>query len=89
VGIIGCECGGGCEWEVVVGVAGAVLRLEERLLRFSEGVSPASFFFLEPPDLELYGVSLLFAFPFFFLFRPPSYSKSESLSGSERSSCMA
>ena len=32
MGIIGCEWGGGCEWEVVVGVAGAVLRLEERLL---------------------------------------------------------
>ena len=55
-------------------------------LRFSDGVSPASFFFLEPPDFELYGVSLLFALPFFFLFLPPSYSKSESLSGSERSS---
>ena len=63
-----------------------ILRSPTRYLRFSEGVSPASFFFLEPPDFELYGVSLLFAFPFFFLFLPPSYSKSESLSGSERSS---
>ena len=40
MGIIGCEWGGGCEWEVVVGVAGAVLRLEERLL-------PARWQFLE------------------------------------------
>ena len=61
-------------------------QIKGKYLRFSEGVSPASFFFLEPPDFELYGVSLLFAFPFFFLFLPPSYSKSESLSGSERSS---
>ena len=70
MGIIGCEWGGGCEWEVVVGVAGAVLRLDERLLparwqfvedegeffsgRFFMGKS----FFLAPTEEELHSKSM-------------------------------